>query len=62
MSEMNPYLLEKEGSADPAYFEEFKTFMKDKSLGSDNGFQHAKNYLATIDYFSNLDKYLEEYD
>ena len=62
LSEMNPFLWKQEVSADPAYFEEFKTFMKDKSLGNDNGFQLAKDYLKTIDYFPNLEKYLDEYD
>ena len=60
--EMNPYLLEAEMSADPAWYEEFKTFMKDKTLGNDNGFQLAKDYLKTIDFYKGMEKYLDEYD
>lgn len=62
LSEMNPYLWNDETSADPAWYEEFKEFMKGKSLGKDNGFQLAKEYLKTIDFYPGLEKYLEEYD
>ena len=37
-------------------------FMKDKSLGDDNGFQLAKDYLKTVDFYQGLEKYLDEYD
>ena len=62
LSEMNPYSWETEDSADPAVYEEFKIFMKDKALGEDNGFQIAKDYLKTVTYFPGLEKYLDEYD
>lgn len=62
LSEMNPYLWNDEASADPSWYEEFKEFMKDKSLGKDNGFQLAKEYLKIIDFYSGLLKYLDEYD
>ncbi len=62
LSEINPYLWKAEMSADPAYFEEFKTFMNGKSISSDYGFKYAKEYLKTITYYPNLDKYLADYD
>lgn len=62
LSEMNPYLWDDIGSADPAVYEEFKNFMKNKTLGNDNGFSLAKDYLKTVTFYPNLDKYLDEYD
>lgn len=62
LSGMNPYAWETEDSADPSWYEEFKTFMKDKSLGNDNGFQLAKEYLKTITFFPGLEKYLDDYN
>ena len=62
LSEMNPYLWVDIGSADPAVYEEFKEFMKDKSLGTDNGFSLAKEYLRTAVFYKGLEKYLDEYD
>ena len=32
------------------------------SLGDDNGFQLAKDYLKTVDFYQGLEKYLDEYD
>lgn len=61
LSEMNPYLWDSIGSADPAVYAEFLDFMKDKTLGEDNGFQLAKDYLKTV-FYPNLEKYLDEYD
>ena len=61
LSEMNPYLWVDIGSADPAVYEEFKDFMKDKSLGADNGFSIAKEYLRTAVFYKGLEKYLDEY-
>lgn len=54
LSGMNPYFWEAEMSADPAWYEEFKDFMKNKSLGADNGFQLAKEYLKTIEFIPDL--------
>ena len=62
LSGMNPYAWTDESSADPAWYEEFKTFMKDKTIGSDNGFELAKTYLKTITIYPGLKKYLDEYD
>ena len=62
LSGMNPYFWEPEMSADPAWYEEFKDFMKDKTLGEDNGFQLAKEYLKSIELYPGLEKYLDEYD
>ncbi len=59
---MNPYLWADEGSGEPAVYDEFKQFMKGKTLGEDNGFQLAKDYLKTITYYPGLEKYLEEDD
>ena len=56
LSEMNPYMWGTEDSADPAVYEEFKEFMKDKNLGKDNGFELAKEYLKTIDFYPGLEK------
>ena len=46
----------------PPLFIFYHDFMKDKTLGDDNGFQLAKDYLKTIDYYPGLEKYLEEYN
>ena len=62
LSEMNPYLWEEEMSADPAWYEEFKDFMRNKTIGTDNGFQLAKEFLKSIEFYKDLDKYLDEYD
>lgn len=58
ISELNPFIWKEESSADPAYFEEFCQFMKDKKLGDDLGYSIAIGYLKTeycykkaIDYF-----------
>ena len=62
LSKMDPYIWADEGSGDPAVYDEFKQFMKGKTLGEDNGFQLAKDYLKTITFYPGLEKYLEEYD
>lgn len=62
LSEMNPYLWDSEDSADPAAYAAFKEFIKGKERGDDNGFQLAKDYLKTIDYYQGIEKYLDEYD
>lgn len=62
LSEMNPYAWKTEDSADPAWYEEFKLFIKGKSLKQDNGFQLAKEYLRSITYYKGLEKYLDKYD
>ncbi len=59
---MNPYLWASQDSGDPAVYEDFKHFMQGKTLGEDNGFQLAKDYLKTITFYPGLEKYLEEYD
>ncbi len=61
LSDINPYRWNAEMSADPAYYEEFKNFMKDKVIGSDYGFGYAKEYLKTISYYPNLCQYLDSY-
>lgn len=35
---------------------------KDKTLGDDNGFQIAKDYLKTVVYYKRIEKYLDKYD
>ena len=50
IGEMNPFLWEDIGSADPAYYAEFCHYIKDKTITIDNGFELAKGFIKTIDY------------
>ena len=50
IGEMNPFLWEDIGSADPAYYAEFCRYIKDKTITIDNGFELAKGFIKTIDY------------
>lgn len=61
ISEMNPFLWADESSADPAYFEEFKSFMKDKTIGSDMGYSLALEFLSNdIIYYSKIPEYFQK--
>lgn len=62
LSEMNPYLWDSLCSADPAVYEEFKDFMKDKTIGSDNGFSLVNSYLDTVTFYPNLKNFLKDVD
>lgn len=62
LSEMNPYLFTNIGSADPAVYAEFLDFMKDKTLGEDNGFSLVNSYLDTVTFYPNLKDFLKDVD
>ena len=62
LSEMNPYAWTTEDSADPAVYEEFKTFMADKSFGEDNGFSLVAPYLDSITFYPDLKRFLADVD
>lgn len=34
-----------------------KDFMRNKTIGTDNGFQLAKEFLKSIEFYKDLDKY-----
>ncbi len=65
LSDMNPYLWMTEDSADPAVYANFQDFMQGKTLGDDNGFQLAKDFLKSLkdssELYAGLDAYLDEY-
>ena len=61
LSEMNPFLWKDIGSADPAVYSEFCTFLGERNISVENSLSIAKEYVATIDYvdvtaaFENID-------
>ncbi len=62
LSEMNPYLWDDIGSADPAVYSEFLDFMQDKTIGEDFGYSLVSPYLDTIEFYPNLKRYLSDVD
>ena len=60
VSELNPFLWAEESSADPAYYEEFKSFMKDKTIGSDMGYSLALEFLSNDIYYSKIPEYFQK--
>ena len=50
ISEMNPFLWQDIGSADPAYYDDFCRYIKGKTITLDNSFELAKDFIKTIDY------------
>lgn len=58
VSDLNPFIWKTEDSADPAYFSEFKDFMKDKKAEEDFGYSLIAEFIRTNDeYYSDLEKY-----
>ena len=61
LSEMNPFLWKDIGSADPAVYSEFCTFLGERNISVENSLSIAKEYVVTIDYvdvtaaFENID-------
>ena len=61
LSEMNPFLWKDIGSADPAVYNEFCTFLGEREISVENSLSIAKDYVKTIDYvdvtaaFENID-------
>lgn len=49
LSDMDPYIWNDEGSADPAEYEEFFAFMKDKTIGDDFGYSLVTAYISCIE-------------
>ncbi len=63
IGEMNPFLWQDIGSADPAYYDEFCRYMKGKTITLDNSFELAKNFAKTIDYVDVTEAFEEsDYD
>ena len=60
VSELNPFLWADESSADPAYYEEFKSFMKDKTIDSDMGYSLALEFLSNDIYYSKVPEYFKK--
>ncbi len=58
LSEMNPYLYEEEGSADPAIYEDFKIFFQNKKIEFDYGFKSIQDYLDSITFYPNLKRFI----
>lgn len=50
LSEMNPFLWKDIGSADPAVYEEFCTFIGSREITIANSLEIAKAYVQTVDY------------
>ena len=61
LSDMNPFVWEEIGSADPAVYDKYCDFIGDRTINSDNSLEIAKGYVATITYadmneaFENVD-------
>ena len=61
LSEMNPFLWTDIGSADPAVYDEYSTFLGERDISLENSLSIAKEYVKTIDYvdvteaFENID-------
>ncbi len=50
VSEMNPFVFDDIGSADPAVYDEYKGFIDGKEITLENSLGIAREYLKTIDY------------
>ncbi len=50
ISDMNPFIWEDIGSADPVAYIDFCEFIGDKEITVDNSLEIAKEYVKTIDY------------
>lgn len=50
LSEMNPFLWDDIGSADPAVYDEYCAFIGDRKITVENSLDIAKEYVRTIDY------------
>lgn len=50
ISDMNPFVWEELTSADPAVYEEYNSFIKDKNITIENSLLIASEYAATIEY------------
>ena len=59
VSELNPFLWAEESFADPAYYEEFKSFMKNKTIDSDMGHSLALEFLSNDIYYSRIPEYFQ---
>ncbi|MFN2937979.1 hypothetical protein ACKX2D_02935 [Lachnospiraceae bacterium YH-ros2226] len=63
IGEMNPFLWQDIGSADPANYDEFCRYMKGKTITLDNSFELAKTFAKTIDYVDVTEAFEEsDYD
>lgn len=62
LSDMNPFIWAEATSADPAVYDEYCTFIKEKDITLENSLAVAKEYAASIEYadiseaFENVDK------
>lgn len=50
VSDMNPFIFDDIGSADPAVYDEYKGFIDGKEITLENSLGIAREYLRTIDY------------
>lgn len=50
LSDMNPFVWKEECSADPAYYDEYCLFIKDRIITIENSFAIAAEYVSLIDY------------
>lgn len=50
LSDMNPFIWADIGSADPAMYDEYKKFLKERTITLENSFDIAKDYVKTIEY------------
>ncbi len=50
VSDMNPFVFDDIGSADPAVYDEYKGFIDGKEITLENSLGIAREYLRTIDY------------
>ena len=50
LSEMNPFLWEDIGSADPAVYDDYCSFLGDRTITVENSLAIAQEYVQTIGY------------
>ena len=50
ISDMNPFIWEDEGSADPAMYSEYIEFLNGREITLENSLSIAKEYIKTIEF------------
>ncbi len=50
LSDMNPFVWEDIGSADPAVYDEYCSFLGERMITIENSLDIAREYVKTIDY------------